>query len=139
MMKGLQLMMEIANAPAAGDGLIEDGTALHFFNVLAEVADGHPFRNGNLTLVGFFLTDHHAEESGLAGAVGAHESDLLARVQLKGSVNKDQLLAVLFVNIRERDHPKHQVSRGRQILRRTRGALTLLLRAASRLSRRLFV
>ena len=39
---------------------------------------------------GDFLADHHAEERGLAGAVGADQADLLAGVQLKGGVDEDQ-------------------------------------------------
>ena len=55
---------------------------------------------------GVFLADDHAEERGLAGAVGADQADLLAGVQLKGSVDEDQLLAVLLVDVGERNHPE---------------------------------
>ncbi len=115
-MQRLQLVMQIADAPAARDGFIENRAALHFFDVLTEVADRHPLRNRDLALVRIFLADDHAEEGGLAGAVGADESNLLARIQLKGSVNEDQLFAILLVDIRERDHPKLHVSRALQIL-----------------------
>ena len=61
-----------------------------------------PFGDGDFALVGGFLADDHAKERGLAGAVGTHQADLLAGVQLKGSVDEDQLLAVLLIDIGER-------------------------------------
>ena len=102
-----QFVMQIADAPAAGDGFIEHRAALHLLHVLAEVADGQLLRNRDLAFVGRFLADDHAEQRGLAGAVGADQADLLAGVQLKGGVDEDQLLAVLLVDIGERDHPEH--------------------------------
>ena len=98
--------MQIADAPAAGDGFIEDRAALHLLHVLAEVADGQLLRNRDLALVGRFLADDHAEERRLAGAVRADQADLLAGVQLKGRVDEDQLLAVLLVDIGKRNHPE---------------------------------
>ena len=92
------------DAPAAGDGLVEHGAALHLLHVLAEVADGQLLGNRDVALVGDFLADDHAEERGLAGAVGADQADLLAGVQLKGGVDENQLLAVLLVDAGERNH-----------------------------------
>ena len=54
--------------------------------------------------VGRFLADDHAEEGGLAGAVGADEADLLAGVELEGGVDEDELLAVLLVDVGKRNH-----------------------------------
>ena len=84
-----QLVMQIADAPAAGDGFIEHRPAFHLFHVLAEVADGQLLRNRDVALVGRFLADDHAEERRLAGAVRTDQADLLAGVQLKGSVDED--------------------------------------------------
>ena len=53
----------------------------------------------------------------LPAPFGPNQADLLTRIQLKGSVNKDQLLAVLLVKIRERNIGKHQPSRLRQVSR----------------------
>ena len=106
-----QLMMQIAGAPAAGDGFIEHRPALHLLHVLAEVADGQLLGNRDVAFVGIFFADDHAEERGLAGAVGADQADLLAGVQLKGSVDEDQLLAVLLVDVGKRNHRKYQASR----------------------------
>src|ERR1035437_10167002 len=103
-MEALQLVVQIADPAAAGDGLIEHGTARHLFHVLAEIADGELLGNRDIPLVGDFLADHHAEEGSLAGAVGSDQSDLFTGVQLKGSVNENQLLAVLLVDSGERNH-----------------------------------
>src|SRR5262249_61738799 len=88
----------------AGDSLIEDRPALHLLHILTEVANGQLFRNRDIALIGCFLANHHAEQSRLAGAIGTDQADLLAGVQLKGSVHEDQLLAVLLVDVRKRDH-----------------------------------
>jgi hypothetical protein len=52
----------------------------------------------------FFLRRDHAEQSRLAGAVRANQAHLLAGVQLKRSIDKNQLLAVLLIDIGKRDH-----------------------------------
>ena len=103
-LQGFQFVMQIADAAAAGDGFIEHRAALHLLDVLAEVADGQLLGNRDVAFVGSLFADHHAEERGLAGAVGTHQADLLAGVQLKGSVDEDQLLAVLLVDVGKRDH-----------------------------------
>ena len=54
---------------------------------------------------GDFFADHHAEERGFAGAVGADQADLLAGVQLKRGVDEYELLAVLLIDIGKRNHP----------------------------------
>ena len=58
----------------------------------------------DLAFVGHFFADDHAEERGLAGAVGTDQADLLAGIQLEGGVDEDQLLAVLLVDVGEGDH-----------------------------------
>ena len=78
------------DAAAARDGFVEHGAALHLLHVLAEVADGELLGDGDVAFVGDFLAHHHAEERGLAGAVGADQADLFAGVQLKGSVDENQ-------------------------------------------------
>src|SRR5579871_4175085 len=98
--------MQITGPAAAGDGLIQNRPALHLLHVLAKISDGQLLRNRNLALVGIFLSHHHAKESRLSGSVRAGEPDLLPRVQLKRSVDKHQLFAVLLMDIRKRDHPE---------------------------------
>ena len=116
-LQGFQLVVQIADAPAAGDGFIEDRAALHLLHVLAEVADGQLLGNRDLAFVGRFLADHHAEERGLAGAVGTDQADLLAGVQLKGGVDEDQLLAVLLVDIGKRNHRNSKLADSESELR----------------------
>ena len=99
-----ELVVQVADAAAAGDGLVEHRAARHLLDVLAEVADGQLLRNRDLAFVGRFLADDHAEERGLAGAVGADQADLLAGVQLERGVDEEELLAVLLVDVGKGDH-----------------------------------
>ncbi len=99
-----QLMMQIARAAAARDRLIQHRPALHLLHVLPEIADVQPLGNRDLAFVGLLFADDHAEERRLARAVGANQADLLAGVQLKRSVDKNQLLAVLLIDIGKRNH-----------------------------------
>ena len=99
--------MQIADAATPRDRLIEHGAALHLFDVLTKVADGQLLRNGNLALIRRFLTHHHAEERGFTGAVGTHQAYLFAGIQLEGCVYENELSAVLFIDVREVNHPEH--------------------------------
>ena len=99
-----ELVMQIADAAAAGDGLIEDGAARHLLDVLAEVADGELLRDRDLAVVRRFFAGDHAENRRLAGAVGSDEPDLFAGIELERRVHEEDLLAVLLVDVRERDH-----------------------------------
>ena len=82
-------MVEVAGAAAAGYGFVENGAALHFFYVLAEVTDGEFFGHRDGALVGVFFADYHAEEGGFAGAVGSDEADFFAGVELEGGFYED--------------------------------------------------
>ena len=83
MLQGFQFMMEIADASAAGDGFIQHRAAGHLFNVLAEIADGQPFGDGDFAFVRLFFTHDHAKERGLPCSVGADEADFFAGVELE--------------------------------------------------------
>ena len=54
---------------------------------------------------GASIADNHPEQGGLAGAVWPDQADFLARIELERGFDENQLLAVLFLNIGERDHP----------------------------------
>ena len=99
-----EFMMQIARAAAARDRLVQHRAALHLFHVLAEIADVQPLGNRDRAVVRFLLAHDHAEQCGLARAVGANQADLFAGVQLKRSVDEDQLLAVLLIDVGKRDH-----------------------------------
>ncbi len=96
--------MEVARASAAGYGFVQHGAAVHLFDILAEITDRDPLGHRDLALVGGFFAHDHAKERGLAGSVGADQTDFLAGIELKGSIHKDELLPVLLVNVRKRNH-----------------------------------
>src|SRR2546430_5607473 len=50
MMQVRELVMQIAERPAAGDGFVENRPAFHFLHVLTEVADCQLLWNRNLAL-----------------------------------------------------------------------------------------
>ena len=100
----LELVMQVAKAAAAGNRLVEHRAAGHLFDVLAEVADGQLLRDRHLALIRCFLAGDHAEDGGLAGAVGADEADLLALLQRCGSFDEEDLVADLLGDVIETDH-----------------------------------
>ena len=107
--------MQIARAPTAGDGFVEHRAALHLLNVLAKIANSEFFGNRNVSLIGRFFAHDHSEERGLARAIRAHQSDLLAGIQLEGSIHEHELLAVLLIDIGKRNHPKFNANRCRSV------------------------
>jgi hypothetical protein len=100
----LELVVQVAHAAAAGDRLVEHRPPRHLLDVLPEVADGQLLRHRHVAVVGRFLAGDHPEERRLAGAVGADEADLFARVELEGGVDEEDLPAVLLADAVERDH-----------------------------------
>ena len=60
-MEVFEFVVQVADTAAAGDGFVEHGAALHLFDVLAEVADGEFFGDGDFAFVGGLLADDHAE------------------------------------------------------------------------------
>src|ERR1700691_5685697 len=55
-------------------------------------------------LVGSFLADHHTEQRCLARPIGTDQPNFFAGIQLKRSVHEEQLLAILLIDVGERDH-----------------------------------
>ena len=100
----LELVMQIADAPAAGNRLVEDAAAGHLLHVLAEVADRQPSRDGDVAFVGLLFADDHPEQRRLARAVRADEADFLARIELERGVDEENLPAVLLADVGERNH-----------------------------------
>ena len=84
----LELVMEIADASAAGDGLVQHRPARHLLDVLAEVADGQLLRHRDLAVVHAFFAGDHAEDGGLAGAVGSDEADFFPGIELERRVHE---------------------------------------------------
>ena len=79
----LELVMQGASAPAAGDRLVEHRSAGHLLDVLPEVADRQLLRHRHVAVVGRFLAGDHPEQRRLAGAVRADQADLFAGIELK--------------------------------------------------------
>src|SRR5205807_1144354 len=98
--------MQIAETSAAGDRFIEHRAAGHLLDVLPEVADGHLLRHGDVAIVGRLLADDHAKERGLARAVRSDQAGPLAGIELKGSIDEDELPPVLLGNSAEADHER---------------------------------
>ena len=122
----LQLVVQVAHAAAARDGLVEHGAARHLLHVLAEVADGELPGDRDLALVGGLLAHDHAEEGRLARAVGPDEADLLARVELEGGVDEEDLPAVLLAEVGEGDHTVRVDGSGSTRLRSARIASAIV-------------
>src|SRR5215831_8837232 len=106
----LELVMELAGAAAAGDRLVDHRASRHLLDVLLEVADGQLPGDGDVPVVGRLLTDDHAEERGLAGPVGSDQADLFTGIELKGSVDEEDLLPVLLADLCKGNHSPDRTS-----------------------------
>ncbi len=104
MLQRLELMVQVAEAAAAGNGLVEHGAARHLLDVLAEVADRQLLRHRYVALVGRLFPDDHAKQRRLAGAVRPDEADLFSRIELEGGVDEEHLFAVLLADSGEGNH-----------------------------------
>ena len=100
----LQLVVQVADSPAAGDRLVQRRATRHLLHVLPEVPDRQLLRHGDLALVRRLFTDDHPEHRGLAGAVRPDQAHLLARVELEGGVDEQHLPPVLLVHAGKGDH-----------------------------------
>jgi hypothetical protein len=78
--------------------------ARHFTDVLAEIADGHAGIDRHLAVIGLLLPRDHAEQRGLAGAVGAHEPRLFPLLEAHRRVDEQDLVAVLLADVVEANH-----------------------------------
>ena len=63
-----------------------------------------PRSTDDLALVGLLLAGDHAEQRGLAGAVGADEADLLALQERGRGLDEEDLVAVLLADVVETNH-----------------------------------
>ena len=97
MIELFELVMEIADAPAAGGHLVEHRASGHLLDVLPEIADAHLLRDRNLPFVGHFFARDHPEDGRLAGAVRTDEADLFTRIELERGVDEEDLSAVCLL------------------------------------------
>ena len=65
----LELVMQISETAASGDGFIQYGTARHFFHILAEIADGQLPGHRHFAFIRRFFADDHAEQCGFSSDV----------------------------------------------------------------------
>src|ERR1043165_2175823 len=96
--------MQIAEAAAAGAGLVEHRPAAHLVDLLPEVADGDLLRYGHGAVVHRLLARDHAKERGLSRAVRPAQPRPLPRIELEGGVDEDDLTAILLADAGEGDH-----------------------------------
>ena len=101
-----QLVMQVAEASAAGDRFVEDGAAADLVDLLAEVADRDLLRHGDRAVVRRLFADDHAEQRRLAGAIRPDQTGLLAGVELERGVDEEDLLSVLLADVGKRDHAR---------------------------------
>ncbi len=94
----LELVMQVAEPAAASNRLVQHGTAGHLLDILAEVTDRQLPWHRHVAVVGRFLTNDHPEQRRLARTVGPDQADLLARIQLEGDLDEEDLLAVLLAD-----------------------------------------
>ena len=62
--------------------------------------------DGHLALVGLLLPDDHPEQRRLAGTIGTDKPHLLTPVEGGGSLDEDDLVAVLLADIVEANHAR---------------------------------
>jgi hypothetical protein len=78
--------------------------ARHLADILAEIADGHARIDRDLAVVRLLRARDHAEDRGLAGAVGAYQPHFLALLQAHRGVDEQDLVAVLLADVVETNH-----------------------------------
>src|SRR5437763_14048262 len=101
--------MKIADAAAAENRLVQYRAPGAFLDVLPEVADGQFLRDRHLALIRDFFARDQAEEGRLAGSVRADQAYGLAGIELKRSVDEQNLFAVLLADAGQRNHATAQV------------------------------
>ena len=100
----LELGRHRAHRAGAVHHLRHGAATRHLAHVLAEVADGHAAIDRHLALVGMVLARDHPEQRGLAGAVGADETDFLALLERRRGLDEEELVAVLLADAVETNH-----------------------------------
>ena len=104
LLKGLEFVVQVAQASGSGYGLIQDGTTGHLFHILPKIPNGQLFWDRHFPFVGRFLSHDHAEQGGLARPVGTDQPHLVAGVELEIGVHEEDLPPVLLGNVRKGDH-----------------------------------
>ena len=103
MLQILELVVQLAHASAAGDRLVQHRPAGHFLDVLPEIADRHPRGTDTSPSSGCSSPTIILKMVVFPAPFGPDETDLFTGIQLKGGVDEENLAAVLFAEVGERD------------------------------------
>ena len=79
--------------------IIQNGHMLRKFRCLGKPADTDPVLGDHLSLIWFFFSCDHAEQSGLSCPVHADDPDLLALVNTAGNIIKDHFVTKNLMNV----------------------------------------
>src|ERR1700755_2416091 len=96
--------LELMEVVEDGEALGEDGFAAEGEAVLREIAEGHAFDAGELTVVEGFDAGEDFEQGGFAGAVAADEAGALVRRDEPVGVFEEEFLAEAFAGGGELKH-----------------------------------
>ncbi len=97
----LELVMQVAGAAAAMNRLVQHRPALHFLDILPEIADCQPLRHRHVAFIRRLFADDHPKEGGLARAVRPDETDSVTGIELKRGVDEKHLSTVLLADLRK--------------------------------------
>ena len=96
-------LAEIEHIIAAGNFLPHGLVRIERVAALVHIAKLHAVADLDLARIGLFLARQHAEQGGLARAIGADDADNAAGRQLEGEVLDEQPVAIGLVQALHRD------------------------------------
>ena len=103
-LKFLQLVMQLAQVAAAGNGFVQNRSAGHLADILPEVTDGGALGNRDRAFVAPLFARDQPEDGGLSGSVGADQAHLLTGVELKGRLHEKDLATIALGDVGQVDH-----------------------------------
>jgi len=106
MLKLVHLVLDALKLSKGSERGLVDGRARLEVNVLFEQAETNAARADNVAAVRRLFIGDEAEQSGLARAVAANKSDVLAGVDLQRRAAQDILRAVRLVNVGQSEKHK---------------------------------
>src|SRR5262249_34212468 len=112
-----ELVVQVADAAAAENRLLQHRTPRAFLDVLAEIAYGQLLRNRDLAFVRHLFADDQPEERRLSGSVRADKPHGFPGIELERRVDEQDLLAVLLADAGQRNHEALSYrTRGRRLI-----------------------
>ncbi len=98
-----QIGFQLAQVSVAIDGVLDGGT-IQRRRFLRNIGHAPARREIDIALVGMQLATQHGEQAGLAGAIGADQADLVARIECQVDIFQERLDATLEGDLLETDH-----------------------------------